>query len=349
MQIKIAVIGAGNGGQAMAACFGMLEKYEVSVYDYFSETVSALNEKGEIELEGAVTGKGKIKAASTDIGEVIQNKDLIVVVNPAIYHNRLAKSMAPFLKEGQVIFLNPSNVFGAFAFKKALEDAGFHKNVTIGESNTLLYAARLIENGRVFIGGKKNRLLVSAFPACNKNTLYSLIRPAIKELQECDTVLETSMDSTNAMVHPLPAIMNVSWEESGIKFRHYIDGIGPTVGAYIEKMDAERIAVGEKLGLTLGRNLFSLLMEYKDEYNTTADTFSEVVKQVDAYREIYAPDTAKTRYIYEDIPTGMVPFAALGDLLGVSVKRMKFVISLCEMMLDERLTDGSECRNLENL
>lgn len=349
MKTKLAVIGAGNGGQAMAAYFAMNENYEVRIFDYFDAPIQAIKEQGYIQLEGAVEGRGDIALASTDMGKVVEEADLIMVVNPAIYHNKIAKEMAAYIQEGQMILLSPSSVFGAFAFKKALEDAGCTKNVTIGETNTLLFAARLIESGRVQIGGKKDRLLVSAFPSCNREQLYDIVRPVIKELEGCETVLETSLDSTNAMVHPLPTIMNVSWAESGAKFRYYLDGIGETVGNYIEAMDKERVAIGEKLGLTLGKDLFSLYMEYAIEYNTKGDSISQLLKSVDAYKDIYAANTVRTRYIYEDIPTGMVPFTAMGELLGMPVRKMKFVTTLCEEMLGEDLTNCDYARNLENL
>ncbi len=349
MTKKIAVIGAGNGGQALAAYFAMNKQYEVRLFDYFADPVDAVQKQGYIELEGAVTGKGYIALASTDMGKVMTDADLIMVVNPAIYHNKIAKEMAEHIREGQIVFLSPSSVFGAFAFKKALEDAGCSKNVIIGESNTLLFAARLVENGKVHIGGKKDRLLVSAFPACEKKKLYDIIRPVIVELEECDSVLETSFDSTNAMVHPLPTIMNVSWAESGQKFRYYLDGIGETVGNYIEGLDQERIHIGEKLGLVLGKDLFDIYMEYKIEYNAEGKNVSELLKNVEAYRDIYAADTARTRYIFEDIPTGMVPFTAIGELLGMPVHKMKFVTALCEEILGEDLSNCDYARNLKNL
>lgn len=344
----VAILGAGNGGQGLAAYFS-IKGCEVRIFDFLEEPIKHLKEKGEIILEGAENGVGKITVASNNIEEVISGADVIMVVNPSIYHRKLAEASAPYIEDGQIIFLHPASVFGAFAFKKALEDSGCDKNVTIAESNTLLFACRAVETGKVHIGGKKDRLLVAAFPACDKKKVYDIISPIIKEIQLCETVLETSMDSTNAMVHPLPTIMNASWSESGNKFKYYHDGIGETVGHFIEGMDAERIAIGEKLGLTLGKDLFSLFMEYEAEYNTKGATISQVVKSVEAYTDIYAAASVKTRYIYEDVPMGLIPFIAIGELLGLPVDKMKLTAKLCEQMLDENLTTGQNCRNLENL
>lgn len=345
---KIAVIGAGNGGQAMAAYFAMAGN-EVKIFDYFEAPIKAIQEKGYIELIGAVEGKGEITLASNDMEEVMEGADLLLIVNPAIYHSKIAKSCAPYIREGQQIFLSPSSVFGAFAFKKALEDNGCHKKVTIAESHSLLFAARLVENGLVNIGGKKDRLLVAAFPACDGDKLYDIIKPVIAETVVCDSVLVTSFESTNAMVHPFPTIMNASWEESGNKFRYYWDGIGKTVGDFIEALDAERVEIGKKLGLTLGENLFDIYMDYKGDYDAEGEDVSTLLKNVEAYKDIYASNTPRIRYIYEDVPTGLVPFMAMGKLLGVPVEKMELVTKLCEEVLNEDFTNNEQCRNLENL
>ncbi len=344
----IAVIGAGNGGQAMAAYFAMAGN-EVRIFDYFEEPIQAIREKGYIELIGAVEGKGEIALASNDIQSVMEDADLILIVNPAIYHSKIAKTCAPYIKPGQQIFLSPSSVFGAFAFKKALEDNGCHEKVTIAESHSLLFAARLVENGLVNIGGKKDRLLVATFPSCDGERLYDIIKPVIPETIVCDSVLVTSFESTNAMVHPFPTIMNASWEESGNKFRYYWDGIGKTTGDFIEALDAERVEIGKKLGLTLGEDLFDIYMEYKGDYDAEGEDVSSMLKNVYAYKEIYAANTPRSRYIYEDVPTGLVPFMAMGELLDVPVEKMKLVTKLCEEMLDEDFTHSEQSRNLENL
>ena len=345
---NIAVIGAGNGGQAMAAYFAMAG-HRVRIFDFFEKPIEEISRKGEIELEGAITGKGNIELASSNMEEVVSGSDLIMIVNPSIYHQKIAKTCAPYIREGQLIFLNPSQVFGAFAFKKTLEDNGCKHKVTIAESNTLLFAARLVENGKVNIGGKKDRLLVSAFPACDRDKIYDIITPVIPEVEKCETVLETSFDSTNCMVHPLPTMMNASWAESGKEFKYYHEGIGETVGHFIEGMDEERLAIGRKLGLVQGKDLYSLFDEYEDEYNTKGETISEVVKSVQAYSDIYAASTVRTRYIYEDVPTGIVPFIALGELLDLPVKKMKLATLLCEEMLDEDFVGCEYSRNLNNI
>jgi opine dehydrogenase len=348
MGYKFGIIGAGNGGQAMAAYF-KLAGNEVKLYDNFSEVIDKINDRGFITLEGAVTGDAYIDLVTSDFSEAVKDVDVIMVVNPSIYHKNIAQKLAPYIKPGHVIFLNPANTFGAFAFKKALEDNGCYEDVVIAESNTLLFACRALEPGLVNVGGKKDRLLVSAFPANKIGEIEKTIAPTISEIELCETVLETSFDSTNAMVHPLPSLMNASWIESGSKFKYYYDGIGPTVGAFIDRMDKERIEAGKLLGLELGKNLFSLYMEYAIEYDAHGDTIDEVVSNVKAYKDIYSSDNVKSRYIYEDVPMGLVPFAEIEELIGIKADNTRLVVDLCEKVLNEDFSKCENCRNLVNL
>lgn len=343
-----AIIGAGNGGQAFAGYLSA-KGYEVRLFDFFEKTIEKIKVKGCIKLTGAIESTSKIEKISTNLQEVITGADMVMVVNPAIYHRKIAKECAPFLNKDQIIFLNPGSTLGAFAFKKALEDYGFNEKITIAESNTLLFACRAVEPGVVSVGGKKDRILVSAFPASDNKKLIDMLKDVIPEIQPVENVLATSLDNTNPMVHPGPTIMNSSWIESGKKFLYYHEGIGDTVSAFIEEMDKERLAIGEKIGLKLGEDLFSLFMQYEAEYEVKEDKLVDVFKGVEAYKDIYSASEVRTRYIYEDVPMGLLPLVEVGELLNLPVKKMKLIIDMCEGILGENLTDGDNCRNLKNL
>ena len=74
---------------------------------------------------------------------------------------------------------------------------------------------------------------------------------------------------------------------------------------------------------------------------------SEVVKDNRAYAEVKGQNTLHTRYLLEDIPTGLMPMACLGRLAGVNVDRMETVIKLGEFLTGEDLTSSG--RSLEQL
>jgi len=112
-------------------------------------------------------------------------------------------------------------------------------------------------------------------------------------------------------------------------------------------MDGERVAIGMAMGLVPDKDLFTLTDQYRIEYNTTGHDISDIMKKVSAYAGIKAPGTLRTRYLYEDIPMGLVPLVALGKQLGISVRAMDLVVHLGEIMLGEDFSGTG--RNTDNL
>lgn len=343
---KWAVIGAGNGGQALAGHLGLLG-YEVNIYDAFEDTINVIKKQGGIHIGGIEEGFGRITKASSDIGEVISDVDIIMVVNPSIYHRDIAEKCAPHLKDDQIVFLHPGATFGAFAFKKALEDCGYMKKITIAESNTLIYACRSVEPGRADILGKKDRLLVSSLPATNNNYVCKLLKEIYEEVEEAENVLVTSIDSTNPIVHCAPTLLSTSWIESDKDWYFYHDGISQTIGSFIEGMDAERVEIGKKLGLVENENLFTCIKQYEVEYNVKRKSLSDAVRNTEAYNDIKGPKSLNTRYLLEDIPMGLIPLISVGKLLGMNTERMELIVKLAELMLEKDLHENA--RTVENL
>ena len=202
-KIKYAVIGAGNGGQAVAGYLGYLG-YEVRLYDAITETVEKIREKGGIQLEGAINAFGPLSMVTDYIGQAVTGADIVMIINPSIYHREIAQKCVPYLNENQVVFLHPGATFGAFAFKKALEDFGFSYDIPIAESNTLIYACRAPEPGRVIIAGIKDRLLVATLPAKDNDRIGAMLKEAYPQIEMAHSVLVTSLDNTNPIVHPCP-------------------------------------------------------------------------------------------------------------------------------------------------
>ena len=173
----------------------------------------------------------------------------------------------------------------------------------------------------------------------------------IVETQFVKNVLATGIDNTNPTVHPMPAILNVGWLESGQKFSFMQQAISPTLSKYMEKMDKERLAVGEKLGLVRDVELFDLYRQYEAEYGIYGKkTLRDVFQACSAYSQIYGPSDLHTaRYITEDVGMGLVPLVSVGELVGVDVSKSKLIIDVCESVLELDLSHGDHCRNVEKL
>jgi opine dehydrogenase len=340
--LRWTIIGGGNGGQSVCAHLAIMG-YQVRLYDISPDTVDAINKQGGIELAGVVQGFGKIDRATTDLSEAIRGAHIIMVIAPATAHRHIAKALVPFLQNHQIIVLHPGATCGALEFYKVLVDEKCPVKVTIGETNTLIYACRSSRPGQATIFGIKNKLLVAALPARESSNIADKLKSAYPQVHAADNVLVTSFDNTNPIVHPAPILLNTAVIESQREWLFYREGITPAVGAFLEKMDEERIAVGKALGL----DLWSCRDQYVIEYGVNESTLSDAVGKNEAYAGIKGPNSLETRYLLEDIPMGLVPLVAIGKSLNVSVERMETIIKLGEFILGKDLTTNG--RTLEKI
>ncbi len=340
--MKIAVIGAGNGGQAIAGFLG-LSGYDVSLYDIDVPKIEELQKKGGIELEGRIEGFGKVGCITTDIEEAVKGAEIIMVTTVANAHRAVAKSLAPLVEEGQVIILNPGRTCGALVFKQTLADCGCNKRFYLGEAQTLVYACRVVENGLVNVIGIKDEVLLSGLPASDTDYILEKINPIYPSFMKTDNVLRTSLENIGAMFHPCVLLFNAATIERNEEFWFYRD-MTEQVAEFIEKFDAERLAVGKAYGIDLLGVKDWIKFAYKD---TEGDTLGERMRNNPAYHDIKSPSTIFTRQLTEDIPTGVLPIMQLGKAAGVEMPLLESMVHICEALLNMDLhTNGRSLKNL---
>ena len=336
------IIGGGNGGQAVSGHLSLMG-FEVRLYDIFPETVDIIQKQGGIHVEGSVNGFAEISFATTDLSKAVKNADVIMIVAPAVAHKKIASDCAPLLEDGQTVVIHPGATCGAMEFVHVLNENSCKADVAVSETNSLLYACRLVKPGHVNIFGIKNTLLAAALPSSKNEEVLKLLNMAFPQIVSADNVLQTSLDNLNAVMHPTPTILNTSMIESKFDWLYYYDGITPSIGEFVEALDQERLEIGKAYGL----DLVPILEWYRIMYDAKADTLSEAVKKNKAYAGVKGQKNIHTRYLEEDIPMGLVPLVSLGRLVGKPAKRAETVIKMGEYLLNKNFTDTG--RNLSNL
>lgn len=321
-----AVVGAGHGGLAMAGHLALMG-YDVRLYNRSGGRLAPVRAAGGIRLEGALDGFAPLRVATDDPEAAVAGADAIMVVVPASGHREVARLLAPHLRSGQIVILHPGRTLGAIEFEHALREAGCQADALVAEAQTLVYASRAVGPARVRVFRVKRHVPVAALPAGRTSEVIRRVGPALPQLVPAPHVLKTSLDNIGAVLHPAPALLNLARVEGGVPFEYYVDGITPAVAAVLEAVDAERLAVAAALGV----QACSAREWLAEVYGAAGLDLGAAIRTNAAYRGIPAPAGLPTRYLSEDVPTGLVPLASLGEFLEVPTPAINSLITLASL------------------
>lgn len=324
-ETKYTVIGAGHGGKAMVAHLALMG-FPVTLYNRTPENVAVIKARGGIELEsyeGGPRGFGLMALVTSDMGEALEQAEVIMMVVPATAHADIARVAAPHLRDGQIVVLNPGRTGGALEFVKVLKDSGCQADVTVAEAETLIYACRSDGPAQARIFRVKEAVPLAALPATHTPRVLEALASAFPLFIDGTSVLHTGLNNMGAIFHPALTLLNAGRIEStGGEFQFYIDGVTPSVARVLEALDRERVTVAAALGIRARTGLGWLKMAY----DATGANLYEAIHNQPGYRGIKAPPTLNHRYITEDVPMSLVPIAALGQRYGVQVRAMDSII-----------------------
>lgn len=330
-KINFAVIGGGHGGQGLAAYLAYLG-HNVNLYNRTISKIEKISQQGFIEMEGSISGKGYMNLITNDIEHAIYGTQIIMVAVPANAHKYIATLIAPYVTDDQYIVLNPGRTGGALEFLNIIRNINPTKNPCIIEAQTLLFACRIVNEGKVAMLSKKNHVKVAALPAIRTKEFIGIIHHVIPEFVRTNSVLDTSFNNIGAILHPIPTILNCARIESTKgNFLHYVEGITPSVAKVIAEADYERMRIAE----ALGAKPISLKEWLGYTYDAYGDTICQALHNVTGYMGIKAPDTLDTRYIFEDVPQSLVPIADMGQHLGIETPTINSIIHMASIIHDK--------------
>ncbi|TDT74709.1 opine dehydrogenase [Arthrobacter sp. AG258] len=341
-QKTYAVLGLGNGGHAFAAYLS-LKGQSVQAWDVDPQRIEQIKTRGSITAHGdGLCGTAVIDLLTPDLGAAIRGADVILVVIPAMYHASLAEKMSAHLTKGQLVILNPGATGGALEFRSILRRHG-GAEATVGETSNMLFTCRSDAPGDVTVNAIKETMDFACVPASMTSWAQEQISFALPQFSAVDNVLCTSLTNINAMMHPLPTVLNAARCDAGSPFQYYLEGITPAVATLVEQLDNERLEIAKAFGVTVQ----SLAQWYKDSYGRDSENLYEAVHGNNAYRGISGPTNLQTRYLTEDVATGLVPLSEFGRAVNVQTPLMDAVIELASSLI--RVDFRKEGRTLEKL
>jgi opine dehydrogenase len=330
--MRVAVLGAGNGGLASAFDFAQ-HGHEVSLYatPEFGSNVVAVNAAGGITASGDVQGFAPIRYAGHDAAEAMAGAELVVLVGPAYSTEPLATEAGRHLADGMAVLICPGSCAGAIAFKRA---AGLELDDTrcvVGETSTLPYAVRVTEPGMVNVFLKLTTgVYLAGLPRAGTDRLYDLVKDVWPAVEKAESVFQTTLQNGNPVIHPAVTLLNAGLlERTGGDFLFYEDGVTEGVGRLIEAVDEERQAIAAALGVTiLSDPALGVRQGYMREEN-----YSTGYSAAPGFLGIGAQTQLDHRYLTEDVGYSLVFLTDLAARLGVPTPVMDALITTASVVL----------------
>lgn len=345
--MKIAVLGSGNGGCAVAfdcATHG----HNVSLFDFeaFPENIKGVNQQGGIIAEGKMEGFAPIEYAGHEIGEALNDAEIIYVVGPAYSTRPFAAACKPYLRKGQIVIVCPGSCMGSIEFKNGAQLSLRDDDIIVAETSTLPYAVRSVEPGKTRIFLKlKDGIFIAAVQARNTPQVLEKVQDVYPAMATAKNILQTSLQNGNPVIHPSITLLNAALiERTRGNFYFYEEGVTPAVGRLIKAIDQERIAIGQALNIEI---LPDPDLGYMQGY-MAEPTYDKGYSEAPGFQGIKAQNSLDYRYFHEDVGYGLVFLQSLAEQIGVETPYISTVIRLVSLLMErDYLAQGK--RTMESL
>jgi len=338
--IRIAILGAGNGGHATVARLMSLDISNIAWWGRSAACVAAIQARQELRASGDIVGSWTAPHISTILVDALVQADLVLVVLPAVAHEDLAEAIAKYCKVGAVVLLLPGRTGGAVITERACR-ATLREDLIIGETQTLPFTCRSDSPGDVFILASK-RYNQIAFLGQPPDRIKSLLDSIFPHMEWVESTLVTSLNNFGAILHPAPVLLNLGRiESSKVPFSHYYEGITPSVARYLEHLDEERLGLGRALGV----KLLSIPEWHEACYGSRGGDLYATIQQNLEYTALKAPNTINHRYIWEDVPTGLAPLLSLCRVADSKREAFESVLTLTRLITGVDYLSIGRCKD----
>lgn len=343
--MKISILGAGNGGTAVAAELS-LRGHEVTLIKT-SHAMHDQNFKYLLDNDGAVniiekgkTVKANITHVTRDISQLSKSKVVIIYIQTK-YHENLIKRIKPYLRDGQIILLNPGYLSTAYVLKHCS-----HIDLTICEAQSSFIDCRISEPGTIKVGFRNVRNPLGIYPASRKEESRKILNRLGFPFAYLPSVIEAALHNPNLIVHTVGAIMSIPRiEKTKGEYCMYHEVFTPSVWNILEGLDNEKMNVMERLGCK--RVSYVEACKYRNTLDDARDAKEVFFWYAGMPTRAKGPIVVDSRYISEDVPQGLVLLEALGQKYKVKTPICTALINIASSALNRDLR--VEGRTVERL
>lgn len=342
-QSLVAVIGSGFGGKGVAATLG-LDGYRVRLHDIDAARVEPVQAIGGLRIAKHEKDFTPVELASTDLAKVVDGASVIVVSTYGNDHEAVAKSLAPLLRDGQIIILMQGHFLGSWLFRRTLDQAGCKAKVDVAEMDSYPYMLGVLAPDTVEMGTVKAKWRISSTPANRIDAIIERVGGMFPGVVAARSPLESGFN-LGGIFHIGGILTNVGRVESEGKYNFYAANMTPSVCNFIEDLDRERMEIARAYSIHMDDVRTWLAVTYGLKHESLRDSLQEMAHT--HYEHAPAPKSLKHRYLVQDIGCDLVGAVSFARAAGVRTPISDAAITLAGSLT--RRDFMAEGRNLRRL
>lgn len=154
--------------------------------------------------------------------------------------------------------------------------------------------------------------------------LTVFLSSAYSNVLNYDTVFATSLMAPNPIIHAPLCLLNMTRIESGSEYYMLSDGFTERTEQLVRHIDGER----HNLANALKSPYIPITAQLNGFWGSHYLTLTELFKNNPVYSSLIGPKDIRHRFIQEDIPYGIAPLVALGNLLGVPTPTCEALLTI---------------------
>lgn len=307
--MRVTILGAGSIAFGVAAYLAK-HGHEPMLWSPSGRRTEAMAAGEPLKATGAFDFEGPVRAAA-DVEEAVAFGEALLLAMPGYGHRAAFDAVAPHIRSGQPVIVSSHSSFGALYLARALAERGVAAPISVW--GTTVLTGRAQGPSSVHINTVRQKVDVATLPQDRIGEGAALCAALFGDrFVQRDGLLAIALSNLNPQNHLGIALLNLTRMEKGETWGQG-EHVTPAVGRIIEALDTERLAIADHFGLPVRtvREHFSL------SFHVPMASVSEMNQQMHAEgRGGFGPKSMDSRYIFEDVPFGLVPTAMLGRLAG---------------------------------
>ncbi|MFK7859229.1 MAG: NAD/NADP octopine/nopaline dehydrogenase family protein [Granulosicoccus sp.] len=328
---------AGAGSVAYGtACVLLQNGHRAMLWSPSGERTSELSAGKALVASKSVDGEFT-PAVAADASQLAADNDVLMLVVPGYAHKRVMDALIPHIRPYHVVIISSHASLGALYMAREL--ASRNLTIPIIAWGTTLTTGRQLDKCSVLINTVRSQIDFCVLPSSRTEEAQSLCESLFgQRFVAREGLLAISLSNLNPQNHMGIALGNITRMERGESWSQG-QNVTPAIGALLEALDLERLAIADELGLSV-RTIFE---HFHLSFHVPVASISDMNQAMhEQGNGGIGPNTADSRYVTEDVPYGLVVTARLGRLVGKPAPLHEAGIALFSAMYGRDFTAENE-------